>query len=102
MFVEYTAGFLAPVFIYALIFILNAVLPGRWVTGYVTKAGSSEKLRYRLNGIVVLFTVIILWLLAGHFNLMSWNWLYLHRWEGLVGAVVFGLVFSFAGRRPLS
>lgn len=93
---EYTAGFLAPVFIYALIFLLNAVLPGRWVTGYVTKENSSEKLRYRLNGIVVLFTVVALWFLFGYLKLMPWNWLYLHRWEGLIGAVIFGLIFSFA------
>ena len=89
-------GYLAPVLIYVLIFFLNALLPGRWVTGYVTREGSSEKLRYHLNGILVLFTVIILWFLAGYFKLMPWNWLYLHRWEGLVGAITFGLVFSFA------
>jgi len=96
MFIEYTAGFLAPVFIYTLIFILNAVMPGRWVTGYVTKEGSNEKLRYRLNGLVVLFTVAGIWFLLGYLQLMPWNWLYLHRWQGLVGAVVFGLIFSFA------
>jgi hypothetical protein len=42
-------GFLAPVLIYAFIFVLNAVVPGRWVTGYATKPNSTEKLRYRLN-----------------------------------------------------
>jgi len=93
---EYAPGFLAPVFIYALIFILNAVLPGRWVTGYVTKPDSSEKLRYHLNGLVVLFTVVGIWFLLGYLKLMPWNWLYLHRWEGLAGAVLFGLIFSFA------
>lgn len=93
---EYTLGFFAPLFIYALIFLLNAILPGRWVTGYVTKQNSSEKLRYRLNGIVVLFAVVAIWFLLGYLKLMPWNWLYLHRWEGLVGAVIFGLIFSFA------
>ena len=59
------AGFLAPVIITIIIFILNTVLPGRWVTGYVTKEGSGEKLRYHLNGLQVFFTVILAWFLSG-------------------------------------
>jgi hypothetical protein len=44
-------GFLAPVIIYAYIFLLNTIVPGRWVMGYVTKTGTDEKLRYPLNGL---------------------------------------------------
>ena len=47
-------GVLAPVIIMAAIFFLNAFLPGRWVRGYITKPGSAEKMRYHLNGILVL------------------------------------------------
>jgi delta14-sterol reductase len=89
-------GFLAPTFIYFIIFILNAVLPGRWVTGYVTKPNSSEKLRYRLNGILVLFVSVLVWFLLGYYEIVGWDWLYRYRWVSLVGACTFGLIFSFA------
>lgn len=93
---KYAAGFLAPIFIYAFIFILNAVLPGRWVTGYVTRTGTTEKLRYHLNGLLVLLIVIGCWFSLGYLEYLPWNWLYQHRWESLAGAVFFGLLFSLA------
>lgn len=89
-------GFFAPALIYLYITALNALVPGRWVTGYVTKPNSSEKLRYRLNGLQVLIIVVLSWGLLGYWGYMPWDWLYVHRWEGLLGAIVFGLVFSFA------
>ncbi len=90
------AAFLTPVIVYAYIFGLNVLLPGRWVTGYVTKPNSSEKLRYRLNGLQVLFTVIGTWAALCYFELVPWQWLYITRWYGAAGAITFGLVFSFA------
>lgn len=93
---EKVAGFLAPALVYGFIFILNLGLPGRWVQGYVTRPQSTEKLRYRLNGLLVLFTVVFCWGLLGYSGLMPWDWLYLYRWYSLAGAVTFGLLFSFA------
>ena len=87
-------GFLAPVLVYAYIFMLNAILPGRWVTGYVTRAGSSDKLKYRLNGLLTLIIVVITWGVLGYSGIMPWDWFYTNRWYGLVGAIVFGLIFS--------
>jgi protein-S-isoprenylcysteine O-methyltransferase Ste14 len=92
---EKLLGFLTPGLIYFFIFILNAVLPGRWVTGYVKKKNSTDKLRYWLNGIPVLFTVLFLWALSCHFGLMAWDWFYKFRWVGVAGAITFGLIFSF-------
>ena len=89
-------GFFTPAILYLYIFILNAILPGRWVTGYVTKKGSDEKLRYRLNGLLVLITVILSWYLLCYFGILEWDYLYQIRWYGLAGAITFGLVFSFA------
>ena len=89
------AGFFAPFLVYMCIFCLNALLPGRWVTGYATKPGSNEKLRYRLNGILVFFTVVLAWFLLGYFEFLSWNWLFTYRWYSLAGAIAFGLIFSF-------
>jgi hypothetical protein len=89
-------GFLAPIIIYAYIFLLNTIVPGRWVTGYVTKTGTDEKLRYRLNGLRVLFTTLASWAALCYFDIISWDWFYMVRWEALIGAFVFGLIFSFA------
>lgn len=89
-------GFIAPFFIYIFIFILNALLPGRWITGYVNKPMSSEKLRYRLNGLWVLAAVIIAWGILCYNGIIPWDWLWQVRWYSLAGAVTFGLIFSFA------
>jgi Delta14-sterol reductase len=93
---EQIAGFLAPVLIYALIFILAILLPGRWVTGYVTQTNSSQKLRYRLNGLPVFFIMVAIWCAVGYENILPWDWLYLHRWQSFTGAAIFGLIFSLA------
>ena len=91
---EKIIGFLAPTLIYLFIFIMNLTLPGRWVTGYVTKSNSTEKLKYHLNGLQVLFITVLTWFLLGYFNLMPWDFLYQVRWYALAGAVCFGLIFS--------
>jgi len=87
-------GFLAPIFISFLIFVLNALLPGRWVTGYITKTNSNEKMRYHLNGIYVFFSVVLIWFLLGYFKVLPFDWLYNYRWFGLAGAFVAGVIFS--------
>ena len=91
-----TLGFLAPVIISSIIFILNILLPGRWVTGYVNKTNTDEKMRYHLNGILVFFTVILSWFLLGYFNIVPYDWLYDYRWYGLAGAFLAGIIFSLA------
>jgi delta14-sterol reductase len=93
---EKLLGFLAPALVYIFIFFLNAALPGRWVAGYVTRKDSAEKLKYRLNGLLVLFVVLLTWVLLCYFGVMPWDWFYEFRWYALAGAVAFGLIFSFA------
>jgi protein-S-isoprenylcysteine O-methyltransferase Ste14 len=89
-------AFLAPVLISGLIFGLNALLPGKWVTGYIRKKDSEEKMRYHLNGIFVFFVTLLIWFLTGYFNVLPFDWLYSFRWYGLAGACLFGLIFSLA------
>lgn len=91
---EKVLGYFAPLVVYVVIFIFNALMPGRWVTGYATKPGSGEKLTYRLNGLVVLFSVVIAWALICYCGLLPWDWFYLYRWEGLTGTIIFGILFS--------
>jgi hypothetical protein len=92
---EKTLGFLAPALIYLFVFILNALMPGRWVTGYVTRTNSTEKLRYRLNGLFVLFIVIFTWALLCYSGFIAWDWLYVNRWNTLTGGIIIGLIFLF-------
>lgn len=89
-------AFLTPVLVYGIIFVLHALLPGRWVTGYVTRSNSPGKLRYRLNGLLVLFMVVLLWVVLCYWGIMDWDWLYAYRWYTLAGAVSVGLLFSLA------
>jgi len=91
-----TIGLLSPAIITALIFILNALLPGRWITGYIRKKDSSEKMKYHLNGILLFFVIVLIWFLLGFFNIVPFDWLYRFRWYGLAGAFVFGLIFSLS------
>ena len=57
---------------------------------------TGEPLRYRLNGLTVLFATLALWALACATGLVPWDWLWQHRWAGLAGACALGLVFSLA------
>ncbi len=89
-------GFSAPLIIAIIIFALNALLPGKWVTGYVTRKYSAGRLRYHINGIRVFFAVVLTWCLLGFLNVIPFDWLYTWRWYGLAGAFAAGLVFSLA------
>ncbi|MEO8771887.1 MAG: DUF1295 domain-containing protein [Ferruginibacter sp.] len=87
-------AFLSPLIIYIFITILHILLPGRWVTGYAQKEGSNEKLRYRLNGLYVLITVVFTWFVLGYYNIIPWNWLFINRWYALSGAFCLGIIFT--------
>lgn len=91
---EQILGFFAPGIVYLYIFILNAIVPGRWVVGYVTKTGTDEKLRYRLNGLLVLIITVATWAGLCVSDLLAWDWFYTVRWSSLVGAITFGIIFS--------
>ena len=52
-------GFFAPGLVHGLVFLLHLVLPARGVEGYVRDA-AGNRLRYRLNGLLVLGVVLAL------------------------------------------
>ena len=93
-------GFFSSWFIYAYILLLNAFLPGRWVTGYATHEGSDEKLRYCLNGFLVLIISVTTWAGLCYLGWVPWDFLYQVRWYGLLGAIILGLLFSWLVVRP--
>ena len=88
-------GFFTPWIIYALITLLHYFLPGRWVRGYVTHSETGEKLRYHLNGRRVVIVMVLLWWGTGYLGWIPYDWLYTVRWESLIGAIAFGLIFTF-------
>jgi hypothetical protein len=90
------AGFLAPAGVYALITLLHLVLPARTVDGYVVDPATGRPFRYRLNGLSVFAVTIALWALACGRGWLAWDFFWTTRWEGLAGACVVGLVFTFA------
>lgn len=89
-------GFLAAPLVYALVLALHLVVPAREVDGYVRDEVTGKPLRYRLNGLRVFFVVIALAVLAARQGLVAPDFLWVHRWESLAGAVALGLAFTFA------
>jgi delta14-sterol reductase len=93
---ETLLGFFTPWMVYTGIFALHLLLPTREVEGYVRHEATGKLLRYRLNGLPVLLLSVGFWWLSGYAGLVAWDWLWLHRWEGLAGACTLGLLFSAA------
>jgi hypothetical protein len=91
---DFAAGFFAPWIIYAIILLLHLLLPAREVDGYVADPATGRLLRYRLNGPLVLFALITLWVILSATGALAWDWLWTHRWPGLIGSFVLGLLFS--------
>lgn len=87
-------GFLAPFAIYAAILLLHLALPARVVDGYVLDPETGAPLRYRLNGLTVLFVAVFAWVLVGWLEWLPFDWLYHHRWASLAGACTIGLGFT--------
>jgi delta14-sterol reductase len=90
------AGFFAPLGVYALVTLLHLIVPARTVDGYVIDPATQRPYRYRLNGLIVYWVTIGLWALACSSGWLAWDFFWTTRWEGLAGACVFGLLFTFA------
>ena len=87
-------GFLWPLVVYAIVLGLHLVVPARWTDGYVKDGATGRPLRYRLNGLRVLFVVVALWALACRRGLLPWDLFYQERWSMTAGAFALGLVFT--------
>lgn len=89
-------GFFAPWLVAVVVLALHLVVPARWVDGYVRDERTGEPLRYRLNGLFVFAITVALAAAAVDTDLVPADVLWVHRWEGLTGAVTLGLLFTFA------
>lgn len=88
-------GALVPLCVYAIVLALHLVLPAQHVHGYV-KDATGTPLVYRLNALPVLLVVLALAAIACAQGLVPWDFLWIHRWASLAGAVAIGLAFSIA------
>ncbi|HEY8156430.1 MAG TPA: ergosterol biosynthesis protein [Myxococcota bacterium] len=87
---------LGPLIVYGIVFGLHLALPGRWVDGYVIDPATGRPLRYRLNGLRVLFVTVAGWALACELGFLPREFFYVHRWEMAAGACGLGLIFTLA------
>jgi delta14-sterol reductase len=88
-------GALALLGVYLAVFGLHALLPGRWVDGYARNA-AGLRLRYRLNGMLVLCVVLGAYVAFAAGGLVPPDFFYLHRFAMLAAAFVAGLAFTAA------
>ena len=91
---DFLAGFFAPWLVYAAVCGLHLVLPAYRVEGYARHQTTGALLRYRLNGPLVFAVSIGLWLAAGYGGFLPWDWLWQHRWSGVAGTCVLGLLIT--------
>ncbi|MDE0234335.1 MAG: hypothetical protein OXM62_04955, partial [bacterium] len=83
---EAIAGFLTPLVVFAVFFLLQLILPARRVPGYVTDPATGEPRRYRLNGLLVYVVVLLVW--AFELTGMERAWFYRSSVYAVAGGTV--------------
>jgi len=89
---EAIAGFFTPLVIFAVFFLAQLILPGKWVPGYVINPQTGEPRKYRLNGILVFVIAVIVW--AFELTGMPREWFYRSSIYAVVGGTVFTTIFA--------
>ncbi len=89
---EAVAGFLTPLVIFAAFFVVQLVLPGRRVPGYVVNPETGRPRNYRLNGILVFAIAHIVWALE--LTGMPLDWFYRSSVYAVAGGTVLCLIFA--------
>ncbi len=89
---EAIAGFLTPLVVFAVFFLLQLILPARKVPGYVTDPATGEPRRYRLNGLLVYLVVLIVW--AFELTGMERAWFYRSSVYAVAGGTVLAVIFT--------
>ena len=67
-------------------FLVQLILPGRWVPGYVINPKTGEPRKYRLNGILVFAIALIVW--AFDLTGMPRDWFYRSLAYAVAGGTV--------------
>ncbi len=88
-------GFLTPLFVFIAFFVVQLILPGRRVTGYVVDAETGEPRSYRLNGILVFSVAMIVW--AFEIGGLPRDWFYRSSVYAVVGGTVLTIIMTTIG-----
>ena len=97
-------GFFSSWIVYSIVLALHLLVPARQQAGYVTNPSTGRPYEYRINGLPVLIVTVALWAVLGTIGIVPFEWLYVHRWSGLAGAITLGVVTSallVAGAPPV-
>ena len=89
---EKLAGFFTPLAIFIVFFLLQVILPGMRVPGYVRDQETGEPRKYRLNGILVFVIAVLVW--AFEATGMPRDWFYRTTMYALAGGTLFSLIFT--------
>ena len=89
---EAVLGFLTPLFVFVAFFVLQMVLPGKRVPGYVVDSETGQPRGYRLNGLLVFVVAQLLWWfeLTG----MPRDWFYRSSLYAVAGGTVLAVVMT--------
>ena len=85
-------GFLTPLFVFIAFFVVQLILPGRRVPGYVVDAETGEPRSYRLNGILVFAVAIIVW--AFEIGGLPRDWFYRSSVYAVAGGTVLTIIMT--------
>ena len=73
-------------------FLVQLILSGRWVPGYVINPKTGEPRKYRLNGILVFAIAVIVW--AFELTGLPRDWFYRSTIYAVVGGTAFAAIFT--------
>lgn len=86
------AGFLTPAILFAILLALHVALPAIRVDGYAHRKVSGTPPRYRLNGMLVFVSALVIWWLELTDAPLDWLWRV--KWHALAGAVALSVAVS--------
>ena len=85
-------GFVTPLIVYAMFFLVQLLLPGRWVPGYVINPETGEPRNYRLNGMLVFLLVLVVWALE--LTGLPRDWFYRSSVYSVAGGTIFAIILT--------
>ena len=89
---EAIAGFITPLVIFAVMFLMQLMLPARRVPGYVINPETGAPRNYRLNGLLVFAIALIVW--AFEITGMPRDWFYRSAVYAVAGGTVFTTILA--------
>lgn len=87
---EAILGFFTPLIFYVVFFLVQLILPGRRVPGYVINPETGKPRNNRLNGMLVFLVMLIVW--AFELTGLSHDWFYRSSIYAVAGGTVFAII----------